>query len=44
MIERRTYRTARMAARFFRDARQQGYSPSLVVGAGEFVVQVWEKA
>lgn len=44
MIRRDTCRTLAYAVELFRSMRAQGYSPSLVVGAGEFVVQVWRIA
>lgn len=40
-VERRPFRTIRAAVSFFRDARAQGYSPSLLASGGGFEVCVW---
>lgn len=40
-LERRLYRTPRMAAQFFRDAHAQGFSVALLVAGDEFEVVVW---
>lgn len=39
--ERRSFRTPRAAARFFRDAKEQGFSPALVASEDGWEIRVW---